>query len=90
MRRDWLHRRVFLSADTARFDLALAGAALAVATRRRAPLLAAVPYARGVVRWARPLGTRRLGVNAAVRVARDAVGAAALLVGSARHRSLVI
>jgi glycosyltransferase involved in cell wall biosynthesis len=89
-RDDWLHRRVFLNADTARFDLAVAGAAVALATRRRAPLLVALPYARSVLRWARPLGTARLPANAAARVARDAVGAAALLAGSARHRTLVI
>jgi glycosyltransferase involved in cell wall biosynthesis len=90
MRDDWLYRRVFLSRDTAAFDLALAGAALALATRRPALLLAGVPYARTVLRWGRPLGARRLPAHAAARVARDAVGAAALVGGSVRHRAPVI
>jgi glycosyltransferase involved in cell wall biosynthesis len=90
MREDWLYRHVFLSRETAAFDLAVAGAALALASRRRAPLLATLPYARSVLRWAAPLGARRVPPNVAVRVARDAVGAAALLAGSARHRTPVI
>jgi glycosyltransferase involved in cell wall biosynthesis len=90
MRDEWLYRRVFLSRDTARFDLALAGVAAALVTRRPAPLLATMPYARAVVRWGAPLGRRRLPARIAARVARDTVGAGALLAGSVRHRTPVL
>ena len=87
--RDSRPLRVFLSPRTARFDLALAGVVAAVATRRAAPLLAAVPYLR------RDLHRReawRLSVaraNAAY-VAGDLVGLAALLCGSVAHRRLLL
>lgn len=81
----FLHRRLFLSARSARFDLAAAGVAVALGARRTAPLLAALPYAREVRRGAEG----RPGV-AAVQVAADAVGAAALVYGSIRARSLLI
>ena len=69
-------RRSFLNARSAAFDAAVLG----LVARRPA---AALPYARLVARDARRAGPR----VAAVRVAADAVGAAALAVGSARRRS---
>jgi glycosyltransferase involved in cell wall biosynthesis len=69
-------RRGFLNARSAAFDAAVIG----LAVRRPA---AALPYATLVARDARRLGPRA----AAVRVAADAVGAAALVAGSIRHRS---
>lgn len=88
LRRGFLYRRVFLSARTARFDLALAGAALAIVTRRATPLVAAAPYARalhhGARGWPRPVEV------AAVQMAADMLGAAALAYGSIRSRSLLL
>jgi glycosyltransferase involved in cell wall biosynthesis len=79
LRGHFFHRRVFLSARSARFDLAAAGVGAALVTRRAAPLLAALPYAREL---------RRVSPKvAAVQVAADAVGAAALVYGSLRARS---
>lgn len=76
LRSELCWRRGFLSARTAAFDAAIAG----LIARRPA---AALPYAAMVARDA-----RRLGPHAAtVRIAADAVGAAALLVGSVRHRT---
>ena len=80
LRDAFLHRGVFLSARTARFDLALAGVAAAAATRRPWPLVAALPYARRV----------RADGSGAWGVAADTVGAAALAAGSVRHRTPVL
>lgn len=85
LRDGFAHRRVFLSARSARFDLAAAGIGAALVARRAAPLLAVLPYAREVRRGAQG----RAAVGAA-QVAADAVGAAALAYGSIRARSLLI
>jgi glycosyltransferase involved in cell wall biosynthesis len=82
LRDGFLHRRVFLSPRSARFDLAAAGVLGAMATRRPIALLAALPYACAL-RAARPRA-------ALVEIAADAVGAAALLYGSVRTRSPVL
>ena len=84
-----LHARVFLSPRSAALDAAVAGLVIASARRSAAPLLAAVPYAWMVGRWARPY-RRRAPLVAAVGIAADLVGAAALGYGSARARSLVL
>ena len=76
LRSELFWRRGFLSARSAAFDVALLG----LVARRRA---AALPYAAMVARDARTHGPR----VAAVRIAADAVGAAALATGSVRHRS---
>jgi glycosyltransferase involved in cell wall biosynthesis len=86
LRRQFFYARWFLSRRSAAFDAALAGTALAVASRSRWPLVAALPYARMVYGDARPYRRRGPGV-AAVRVAADAVGLAALLRGSAQSRT---
>lgn len=80
--------RVFLSRRSAAFDLALAGAAVAAARRRPAPLLLALPWLTLVgppwppARWR----VRRLAADAAA----DAVGLASLIEGSARARTPVL
>jgi hypothetical protein len=86
LRRELLTARVALNAATATATLGLAGAALAVATRRRAPLVAAGPWIARQVVAARTVGPR----IAAVRAAGEVVGAASLAVGSVRHRALVV
>jgi cellulose synthase/poly-beta-1,6-N-acetylglucosamine synthase-like glycosyltransferase len=69
-------QRVFLSRRSAAFDAATAGVLAAALTRRRAPLLLALPYL-----------AERPGPTA---VTADAVGAAALLAGSIRARSVLL
>jgi GT2 family glycosyltransferase len=91
LRRAFLHRQWFLSARTAKFDLALAGLALATAVprgpgRRALAGLATVPYGRELARTG-----RRWGASVTLwELAADALGAAALLGGSARARTLVL
>ncbi len=89
LRAELLFARVFLNRRTAAFDLALAGLLTALATRSPLPLAAALPYgwiwARGARRW----GRRAPAAGAADLVA-DAVGFAALVLGSVRRRSPVL
>ncbi|MHB8692681.1 MAG: glycosyltransferase family 2 protein [Solirubrobacteraceae bacterium] len=82
LRSTFLHRRLFLSQASARFDLALAGAVLALVTRRAPAALLAAPWLAGLARA--PSGTR--GALAAA----DALTAAALLAGSVRHATPVL
>ena len=89
LRSHFLYRRVFLNRRSAALDLALAGAAVALALRSPLPLLAAEPYRRVVAGRARPFGSRRAQV-AAADVAADLVGLTSMLRGSARYRSVVI
>jgi glycosyltransferase involved in cell wall biosynthesis len=86
LRRTAFFGRLFLSARSAAFDAALAGAALAVARRSRLPLAAAAPWAWMVGRIALRRG-RRAPEVAAAEAAADAVGCAALAVGSLRAGS---
>ncbi|HEX3873952.1 MAG TPA: glycosyltransferase [Solirubrobacteraceae bacterium] len=82
--------RVFLTARSAAFDLALVGGLAAAGRRRPAPLLMALPYVCLSLRDAAPWG-RRLGPRVAVgTLLADAVGAGGLLVGSLRSRTVVI
>ena len=81
LRDELLWRRVFLTRRSAAFDAALAGVAAAVVARRPAPLVGAVPYALRLARDRRA---------APVLLVGDAVGAAALVVGSVRYRSPVL
>jgi GT2 family glycosyltransferase len=81
---------VFLTPRTAAFDLAVAGLALAAATRRAWPLLATVPYARRRAYQPARLWRRSvLRINLAL-VAGDAVGLAALVRGSVQARRVVL
>ncbi|MEJ7786769.1 MAG: glycosyltransferase, partial [Solirubrobacteraceae bacterium] len=82
LRETFLHRRLFLSERSARFDLAAVGLAAAAYTRCPIAAVAAVPYLRTVQR-------RGLRVGA-VDVAADLVGAAALLAGSVVSRAPVL
>jgi glycosyltransferase involved in cell wall biosynthesis len=80
---------VFLTRRSAAFDAALVAALVAALRRSPAPLLAALPYVSIVARSARPY-RKRAPLVAAVGMAADLVGAAALARGSARARSLVL
>ena len=75
----------FLTRETALFDLAVAGVVVSLVSRRRAPLLAALPYLARREAW-RPSGARK---NLAF-VAADAVGLVALLRGSVAARRLLL
>ena len=95
LRATFCHRRFFLTRRSAAFDLAVAGAAVAVAGRGRplalaAGALAAAPYARLAAADAHRWGRRRAPLAAAVNVAADAVGLAALAAGSARARTVLL
>ena len=87
LREQFFFRRVFLSSRSAAFDLALAAAGAALAGRRPAAAAAAAPYAFLLARHSRRAGRRRWAAVALADLAADAVGAAALAVGSVRHRS---
>ena len=80
----FLHRRWFLSARSLAFDAAVAGVVLG--RRRRVAILLAAPYALMLAEDARARGAE----EAAVLLAADAVGCAALLAGSVRSRSVVL
>jgi glycosyltransferase involved in cell wall biosynthesis len=84
-----MYARVFMSKRSAALDAALAGLALAAARRSPLPLAAALPYGRMVARSARPY-RRRAPLVAAVGIAADLVGAASLVRGSLRARSVVL
>jgi hypothetical protein len=90
LREEFLYRRWFLNRRTAALDLALIGAAAALACRRPAPLLAAIPYANAIRRHALHSDFERTGLLVAAELAADAVGAAALAIGSLRSRSPVL
>jgi glycosyltransferase involved in cell wall biosynthesis len=75
--------RMFLSRRTLRFDAALAGVALAAATRGPVPLLLAAPYAWRELRGA----SQRERV---ALIAADAVGFAALVRGAVSARCVVL
>lgn len=73
----------FLNARSAAFDTAVAGGIAALALRSLIPLAVATPY--GILLWrdVRQWGKRR----ALVMTARDAVGCAALVLGSVQART---
>jgi glycosyltransferase involved in cell wall biosynthesis len=81
LRSGFLYRRLFLNRRTAAFDLAVAGALTAIATGRRYPLAATLPYLRLA---------RARGDAIAADACADAVGLIALLSGSLRYRSVVL
>jgi glycosyltransferase involved in cell wall biosynthesis len=89
LRHEFLFARFFLTRRSARFDLGLAGLVAAVARRSPAPLAAALPYAAWLQRRAGPHG-HNAALVAAAELAADAVGLAALVAGSIRHRTLVL
>jgi glycosyltransferase involved in cell wall biosynthesis len=89
LRRAFLYGRVFLTRQTAAFDLAVAGGIAALALWTPWPALATIPYAwtlgRLTVHW-----RRRGPLKAAVELVADAVGLVALLYGSLAARSMVL
>ena len=91
LRETFFHRRVFLSARSAAFDLALAGAAAALLARSPLPLTAALPYLRRVradaLAWRDHDSPARV---AAVQMAGDAVTLDALVRGSLAARTVVL
>jgi len=89
LRRHFFFGRVFLTRRSAALDLAVVGAAAAVAKRSPLPLLACVPYGRMVLRRSRAFGPAWKKV-AAVDVAADLVGLGSLVKGSLRRRSLLL
>lgn len=82
--------RVFLTRETAAFDLAAVGVASAVLGRRARWSVLAVPWLRDALRRARAYGGRNVLVRLAQLALLDAVGAVSLLEGSVRHRRAVL
>lgn len=89
LRREFLRLGVFLTPRSGRFDLALASVVAATVTRGTLPLAGALPYGLEIGRIALPHGRRAARV-AGVEVAADALGLAALVIGSIRSRSAVL
>ena len=89
LREALFYRRYFLTADSAAFDLAVAGALAAAISRSRLPVLAAAPYAwsltRRSTRW-----RKRAPIVALVELLADGLGFGALALGSFRGRTLVL
>ena len=89
LRRGILVGGLFLSAESIRFDIAVAGALMAIRSRSAAPLIVAAPY--GVWLSVEALRQRRNApLVAAAKIAADAVRLGALVFGSIRYRSPVI
>ena len=89
LRHELLTGGLFLSAETARFDLALAGMIAAARTGRRWALAGALPQLARELGVAAPHG-RNAPLVAGARLSAGAVGLAALLAGSVRWRSPVL
>jgi glycosyltransferase involved in cell wall biosynthesis len=89
LRDELCFQRWFLDRRTAELDVALAGLLVALAAGRRLPLVAVFPYGLRAVaesyRW-----RTRAPVYLAASVAADLTGFAALVLGSAESRALVI
>jgi glycosyltransferase involved in cell wall biosynthesis len=86
LRRAAFYRRYFLTPRAARFDAALAGILAAALLQRPLLAAAALPYARVVAGDVRGDGPRATPA----KMLADAVGFAALAVGSARSRTLLL
>ena len=89
IRRQFFFARLFLSRQTAAFDAAAAGFALAAARRSPLPLAAALPYAKMLRRRTRNWGARAPQILA-VELLADALGLASLVRGSLRARTPVL
>lgn len=90
IRKEFLHRGVFLSRRTEGFDLALAGLATGLVLRRWWPLLLTARYIRWVAHESSGWRNRRLVEVGTVIFAADLLTLAALLVGSASTREPVL
>lgn len=86
LRRAFAWHKLFLSARSAAFDAAAVGSVSAAAAGSLYPLIAVAPYVVVLAKDARAWGPRR----ALASPARDAVGSAALVVGSVRARSILL
>jgi hypothetical protein len=84
LRAELFFAHLFLTKRSASFDAALAGLALAAITRRPLLVAAALPYLRTLAVDLREPRT------AAGLLAADVVGLGALVLGSARYRSLLL
>jgi glycosyltransferase involved in cell wall biosynthesis len=87
--RSRLTLRYFLTENTALFDLAVLGIAVSLASRRRGPLAATLPYLKRRLTWRGGWHPEVAEHNAAL-VAGDAVGFAALARGSVAARRLLL
>lgn len=91
LRDTFLYRRIFLSPDSARFDLAVAGLVSGLLSRRWVPVLTgATPYAIGVIRDMRVAPREQRRQVAAARLAADALTFVSLLRGSVGARTFVL
>jgi glycosyltransferase involved in cell wall biosynthesis len=86
LRKVFAWQRVFLSKRSAAFDAAAVGAISSAAAGSAYPLVALVPYAVMLLRELRTWGARR----ALATAARDAVGSAALVLGSVQARKILL
>lgn len=89
IRGTFLRHRVFLTRRTLAFDAAVAGAVTSALARHPLPLVAAAPYVREALRTSRGYEQPRPQV-AAVQLAADVVGFAALVRGSIAARTPVL
>jgi len=90
LRSSTFYRRWFFHRKTARLDLALAGLAVAVLTRRWLCLLAVVPYADWVGRESARWGREHAAGFVAGSLAVDVATFGALVTGSVSWRSLLL
>jgi hypothetical protein len=79
----------FLTRDTALFDLAVLGLGASLVSRRRGPLVLALPYLKRRITWRGGWSPSVARQNVAF-VAADAVGLAALVRGSVAARRLLL
>jgi glycosyltransferase involved in cell wall biosynthesis len=90
LRDAFFYRRLFLNRRSARFDLAVGGAAVALISGRRTALMTTAPYLLEVAVGARRWGIRRAPAVALTEAVADAVGAVALACGSVAARTPVL
>lgn len=90
---EWFWHRYFLTKETARFDLAVAGVAGAVCARRPWLALAAIPWAAARLPHARRLAgadRRQTPLRLAQLTVGDVVSLISLVEGTVRHRRLLL
>jgi glycosyltransferase involved in cell wall biosynthesis len=85
-----LRARLFLTPRSATFDVAVAAALAAAATRRPALLVATTPWLRHAYATARWRSGRPLAVRVGQEALADATALASLVEGSVRYRRLVL
>lgn len=90
LRDAFFYRRFFLSERSAAFDLALAGAGFALIADQPLLLATCAPYLRLLARNAGRWGARRGALVALAEAGADVVGAAALVRGSIKSKSLLL